>query len=92
MKDIGLLTQLVIKRLLLSHCTVYFYCHYAAYCSVTALTQIKASSWIFLSYKFDLSFNRNVVATVSVLQLKSISVSLVLVSTEMGEENKKFGK
>jgi hypothetical protein len=77
MKTIGLLTQLVIKRQLLSHCTVYFYCHYAL---------------IFLSCKFDLSFNRNVVATVSVLQLKSISVSLVLVSTEMVEQNKKFGK
>jgi hypothetical protein len=62
------------------------------YCGVTALTQIYASSWIFLSCKFDLSFNRNVVPTVSVLQLKSISVSLVLVSTEMVEQSKKFGK
>jgi hypothetical protein len=59
---------------------------------VTALTQIKASSWIFLSCKFDMSFNRNVVATFSVFKLKSISVSLVLVSTEMVEQNKKFSK
>jgi hypothetical protein len=59
---------------------------------VTALTQILASSWIFFSCKFGPGFNRNVVATVSVLQLKSISLSLVLVSTEMAEHNKKFGK
>ena len=31
-------------------------------------------------------------ATVSVLQLKSISFSLVLASIKMGEQNKKFGK